>query len=508
MAGTTAQTPQEGARFPEPGGRALRAGESSRRGRWALALGLLIHAVFLVSLRTHWLDPLFTEASQGFGQASDYFGIYQAGQNLLDGRSIYDSADYRNEAVPRVPYFYFYRYLPPTAYFAALDAWLLSPWPAYWVWVAFNELLLVWLIVLLLRTPAGTAKRRDVMAGLALAFTPFYIEQFMGQFSFLMALFLWFPLRAELLASVRSERTGHDAMVDRGGAGGQAEILPSEKAVGIARSHGITRVVRRFEFWAWSAAIALKTFPALFAVVYWKERRFARVVAAAGAVAIASLPYYLQRPEDLLHFMRLNLRPLPPEIELGRFGMTSLVQSLSAHWLGAHASRTIDLGIKQLYLSSIPVYLWIGSLLLVAAWVTWRARGRTLELLALWVAAFFCIYKDVWEYHHVMLLPVLFTLGLGTRSVAPLIFLALLALPTPYHAIVQRFGTVPVPEWPTWAIVAHFGAKALVVLGLFGWTLARCLRDDGSGARAAGTSPVGAERRFLSEETDSSRDGR
>src|SRR5690606_23361820 len=178
--------------------------------------------------------------------------------------------------------------------------------------------------------------------------------------------------------------------------------------------------IRRFEFWAWSAAVALKTFPALFAVVYAKQGRLRRVLLAAGAVALASLPYYLRRPEDFVHFLRLNLRPLPPEIELGRFGMTSLVQSLSAHWLGAHGARTIDLGIKQVYLASIPVYLWIGSLLAVAGWATWRSRGRALELLALWVAAFFCIYKDVWEYHHVMLLPVLFTLGLGTRKIAPM----------------------------------------------------------------------------------------
>ncbi len=129
-------------------------------------------------------------------------------------------------------------------------------------------------------------------------------------------------------------------------------------------------------------------------------------------------------------------------------------------------------------LSSIPVYLWIGSVFVVAGFVTWRTRGRTLELLGLWIAAFFCIYKDIWEYHHVMLLPVLFTLGLRYRSPVPVLLLALLALPTPYHSMVQRFGTTPV-EWPTWAIVAHFGSKALVVLALFGWIIGRCLQDRG-----------------------------
>ncbi|MCA9729712.1 MAG: DUF2029 domain-containing protein, partial [Candidatus Eisenbacteria bacterium] len=170
-----------------------------RFARGVFVLGVLVHLFFLTSLRTHVLDPLFPEASQGYGHASDYFGIYQAGQNLLDGLSIYDSGDYRHEAQPRVPYYYFYRYLPPTAYGAALGAALWSPWTAYWIWTGLNEILLALLLVLLLRTPRGSRARREIMAGLALAFTPFYLEQFMGQFSFLMAVFLWFPLRAELL---------------------------------------------------------------------------------------------------------------------------------------------------------------------------------------------------------------------------------------------------------------------------------------------------------------------
>lgn len=431
----------------------------TRIGRWVLASGLLIHLLFLVSLNTHVLDPLFPEASDGFGQASDYFGIYQAGQNLLDGHSIYDSADYRSEAELRVPYFYFYRYLPPTAYVAALDAWLLPPWPAYWVWLVFNELLLLGLLYLLLRTPVGTPTRREIMAGLALAFTPFYIEQFMGQFSFLMAVFLWFPLRAELIDSERGA-----VSVSRSATG--ASVEPA--------------TLRQFDFWAWCGAIALKTFPALFAVVYLKERRTSRVVAAAVVVGLLCLPYYLWRPEDLLHFMHLNLRPLPPEIELGRFGMASLVQALSVHLSGANATRTVMLGPKQVYLTSIPVYLWIGLVLTLAAFATWRARRHTLELLGLWIVAFFCLYKDIWEYHHVMLLPVLFTLGLRYRSLIPVILLALLALPTPYHALVQKFGTAPVGAWPSWAIIAHFGSKALVVLALFGWILGRCLKSDDS----------------------------
>ncbi|MFH1143690.1 MAG: hypothetical protein V1774_04015, partial [Candidatus Eisenbacteria bacterium] len=83
-------------------------------GKVVFGAALLLHAVLVVSLPTGLLNPLFVEASQGHGQASDFFGIYQAGSNLNHGYSIYDSQDYLHEAPPVVPFYYFYRYLPPT----------------------------------------------------------------------------------------------------------------------------------------------------------------------------------------------------------------------------------------------------------------------------------------------------------------------------------------------------------------------------------------------------------
>ena len=85
-------------------------------------LSCFVHLLFIVSWLTGWLDFLFVEAIRGHGQAADFYGIYQAGENLLRGYSIYDSYDYINEAPLVVPFYYFYRYLPPTAYVAAIGA--------------------------------------------------------------------------------------------------------------------------------------------------------------------------------------------------------------------------------------------------------------------------------------------------------------------------------------------------------------------------------------------------
>ena len=67
-----------------------------RAGRWAILLGILIQIIFIASLFTQFLNPLFIEAERAHGQAGDYFGIYHAGDCLMRGHSIYDWEMYRN----------------------------------------------------------------------------------------------------------------------------------------------------------------------------------------------------------------------------------------------------------------------------------------------------------------------------------------------------------------------------------------------------------------------------
>ncbi len=408
-----------------------------REGRGAFLAAVLVHLLFLVSLRTQWLNPLFIEAERAYGQAGDYFGIYHAGDCLLQGHSIYDWDGYRDEAPQRVPYLYFYRYLPPTAYVAGLTAAVLPPWTGYVVWVVLTELLLLWVVRSILVARGPTIRDRRIHAALWLAFFPFYLEQWMGQFSFLMAAFIWIVLRED-----RSRRA----------------------------------------FWAWTASVGVKSYTALFAIPYLSRRRVRPVLACAGIVALASLPYYAARPEDLTHFLRTNFAPLPPGVHGGTLGASALVRMLG--WLlpESIAGRLLDFRIFDVYLGNVPVFIWQIAVLAVAAWATLRRPRGPIQIdVSIWVLAFFLIFKDVWEYHYVMLLPVVTALGFTTGSRFVQIIGLLLALPTPYILLALPDGSLPVA-----ADILHHASKAAPAAALFFWAVSPSApRRSSSASRAA-----------------------
>jgi hypothetical protein len=403
-----------------------------REGRWALGLGILVHALFIVSLGTQTLNPLFIEAERAFGQASDYFGIYQAGDNLTHGWSIYDSEDYRDEAQRRVPYFYFYRYLPPTAYFAAIGSLTLTPWAAYWTWIAITEALLTILVLWLLHLDSYPIRDRRWYAAIWLGFFPFYLEQWMGQFSFLMAAFLWVMLR---------------------------DGLPDAPAAGPRTAPG-GRALR-----AWIASVGLKSYTALFALSYLRRRRIRPVLVCAGAVILACAPYYLARPDDLRQFLWLNFKPLPPGVHGGTLGAAALVRLLGWMLPESITGKRIVMGGEDVYFGNLPVLAFSALVIAATAWIVLR-RGDRLSMnaqLSLWVLCFFLVFKDVWEYHYVMLMPVVTALGLGTRSRIPLWIGLALALPTPY-VFFGTDGTLP----PGGDVLQH-ASKALPAILLYLW---------------------------------------
>jgi hypothetical protein len=299
---------------------------ASLGARVVLAIGLLLHALFLASLPTGFLNGLFVEASQGHGQASDLFGIYQAGANLIHGYSIYDSADYRHEAPQAVPYFYFYRYLPPTAYVAGLAAALLAPWTTYWLWVILNELMMGALAWAVLRDRRWPAARRQVVAGLWLGCFPFYIEQFMGQFSFTMAVLLYLLWRWDIAGTTAASGAGLTAV-----APGSAE--PTQHLGSRAREWLVTV--------AWTASVTLKTYTLMLAVAYLRDRLWRRIVAGAALGIAVCAPYFVLRPADAREFLRLNLTPFMA-IYKGAFGLqTALRPRLASTGCG---NRMVALG--------------------------------------------------------------------------------------------------------------------------------------------------------------------
>jgi len=464
-----------------------------RAARVWFAAALFLHLLFLVSLGTGWLDPLCVEASQGHGQASDFFGIYQAGANLIAGHSIYDSEDYRHEAPLAVPYYYFYRYLPPTAYAAGLFAALLPPWPAYWVWVCYNELLLALILLSLARTPGVPASRRWVASGLWLACFPLYIEQFMGQFSLTMAALLWLFWRYDRLPATTPPTPASAGVAEQRAANPPRPSLAGSIA---ALAHDWRRYRWRADrlaphgpWLAWSASLVLKSFSAMLALPILRDRQLKRLLLAAGLGLLVCLPYFLARPADLIEFARLNFNPFTPAVYKGAFGLQTWLHDLTARLPQAwHASALALLGreisaAKLLQLAPGAVVL----LLAVAATLRLRARPdrRALDL-AIWTAVFLLIFKSVWEYHYLMILPALSALYLRTGARSLILWGGLFAAPTLYAAaplIAGVASAAPLDDWPGWFRSLHFSVKVIPTIGLFAWCIRQTWRP-GQGALA------------------------
>ena len=332
-----------------------------------------------------------------------------------------------------MPYLYFYRYLPPTAYVAGIVSLVLSPWTAYAAWVIVIELLLLLIVIGILRMTRFPATERRLLAGLWLGFFPFYLEQWMGQFSFLMAAFIWVVLR--------------DGLYDR---------TPNAPP----RGRG---------FWAWAASVGLKSYTAVFALAYLRRGWWKPVAACAGMVTLVSAPYYIAWPGDLKHFLVTNLSPLPPGVHGGTLGAAAFVRLLSWSLPESIAGILLDFKIFDVYLGNVPVFLATFAVAGASGWATWRG-GREAAmpaLLSLWTLAFFLIFKDVWEYHYVMLLPVVTALALAHRSRFVISMGLLLAVPTPY-ILLQNGGHLS-----HGADLVNHASKALPTIALWIWTLRR-----------------------------------
>jgi hypothetical protein len=143
-----------------------------------LAVGLVVHLVFFSSLSLKFLNPLADDTTHRRGQGVDFYAVYQAGRNVIDGVSIY--AEKPEHFV--VPYNYPYRYHPMVALTVGLAANLVTPALAYTLWILLQELLLV-ANILLTRTLFTDRRKANIASTLWLVFFPLYLELYTGQSS-------------------------------------------------------------------------------------------------------------------------------------------------------------------------------------------------------------------------------------------------------------------------------------------------------------------------------------
>jgi len=405
--------------------------------RIVLLVAIAVHVVFLASLIApgHFLNPLFPEGMHnlGEGQGSDFYAFYQAGRYVLDGENIYTRPMDDPDRV--VPYAYFYRYLPFVAYTLGVAANAVEPKVAYWIWVAIIELVLglcIW----------GTRRiTRDgslfaYLAAMWLMYTPFYIEQYMGQLTFAMAAmsfaFAVMHLRGRALAS---------------------------------------------DAWWW-ASVVIKHLTVLYVPILVRLRKYRTIAIAVLLLLLTSVPYFLLRSHGTGQFgndnFSLNLDPYA-----GNMGAVAFFMVLKQRFFPLASQAFGHLGPIRLSLTRLGVALVMGVPALASLWVTFRRKPFDfLESFALWTLVYFFVFREVWEYHYVLLMPVFVLLYARTRARVLWFIYALAALPTLF-VFYDVPGANPAEAWQAWSALEHVvnhGFKLVPVVWLFVWVAAGYLR--------------------------------
>ena len=414
-----------------------------------LWVGIAVHLLFLLSLRFGWLNPLFNDTMHRFGPGVDFFSIYAAGIKARAGESVYTVGGH----VSAVPYAYAFRYAPLVAYTVGAGLSRLPAVLAYGVWLVGCELALLRNIRLTLAL-APDKRTGYTAAALWLLFTPYYLELFVGQFTFITAsLVFWAYL-------------------------GWQERGEKEK---------------RWADWLWAAAVWLKMMPLLFLPVVLLRGRRGAAWTALLVLVETSTAYFLAFPSDWATFAGTNVREAPAG-HAGNLGLMALLY----HAAGEQAG---PFGIAR-----AAVLALLGASL---AWLTYQARqrgrrgagggeGPMLALYAACSAAYLLGYKDVWEHHYLLLLPPIVLLALRRERrrlwLPPFLVCALPGLFALYDLPGIGYNEDPQVYWRPATSLLHHGIKPLAPLWLLAGLLAQSVpqKVPRRGFRLASRAALGA----------------
>jgi hypothetical protein len=294
-----------------------------------LLLGIAVHLLFLLSLKFGWLNPLFNDTMHRFGPGGDFFSLYAAGVKARAGESVYTVGGH----VETVPYAYAFRYAPLVAYTLGAALSLLPAITAYAVWLIACELALLRNIRLTLAL-APDKRVGYTAAALWLLFTPYYLELFVGQFTFLTASLVFWAY----LGWAEKENT------ERGNA---------EKGKAARAADGL-----------WVGAVCLKLMPLLYLPVALLRGRWKSAAAVGLVLAGTSGVYFAHFPHDWAVFTATNVQEAPAG-HSGNLGLMAFLYHAAGERAGPFA------------LLRAAVLCVLGACL---AWLTYRAwAGRQEE---------------------------------------------------------------------------------------------------------------------------------
>ena len=345
-----------------------------------LGIGFAVHLLFVVALFGDWLRPLFNDAShtrRGF----DFSVFYLAGQALIQHRDIY-----------AVEGAFGYRYLPVFAQTVGRLYAQFPPLSSYYLHIALSEILLCANLWLTWSQQLHMLVRARAVC-MWLAFSPLFLEMYMGQVSFWAASALYW-----LLLTQQNRQSNRPAFL-------------------------------------WATSILVKPNMLILLPALVRLRQYRTLIIGLGGSMLASIPHFLIHPNALGSFIQTNFHAGHFKGALthaGNIGLWGSLVSLGAHYARAPLGQLSSLADLPFW-AAAPAYIAPPICGLFTLFVSWRARSQDSTLhLSLWMTTYFLAYKDVWEHHYVFLLPVLIALYLRDSDMRLLLIYGAIALPTPF----------------------------------------------------------------------------
>jgi hypothetical protein len=381
--------------------------------RIILGVLLVIHVVVLYSVvrsANPLIWPLHNDTIHRSGRASDFYAIYHAALNLEEGISPYQIND---DHV--TPYFYQFRYLPVVAEAGRVFT-RTTPYRAFFLWAMCLELLLG-IFIFYIWTRMDHRGYRMAAVALLLLNSPYFLELYMGQFTFATVALCFLAL-----------------------------LMP-------------------FGFLFYALSIILK--PISLAVVPALVRNrntFVGSIMAGILLLLSNAPIFLANKETWIDFYSLNFAETGGGLHSGNFGLIYFL------WQIAN-----DLSLTGL-LENWETVFGISRLLLLAAvalLVLYSKVSMRTGVAAL-LMAHFVSYQHVWEHHHsaVILIGILLLTvpAMREKRLLVLISLIVLALPTPFGLFdVVKDPAVfnPTLSWPRYAVYLTLLPKVVPTVFLF-----------------------------------------
>jgi hypothetical protein len=365
---------------------------------WFALIGLgLVHVLLVVWMHSRVLDSLFNDASHRLGPGTDFAAYLVAGKAWLADHGVYGHG----------PGFGF-RYHPLFAIGIGVTLASLPFRLAMVTWTVFNEAMLL-CTLLLLRRRIEDPKRAIGVTLLVLFFSPYLLEIYMGNASFVASALILFAFDG----------------LDRG-----RRWRPTALML-------VSLLIK---------PVGLVFVPLMLVRQMWRETG-----ALLAAFVLSALPYFLAHPSDLASVLSINVNAIPAPgwvVHCGNQGLHGLITDVSARLAGIHPARLASFEqlptAVRLLLTLLPLAL---AALALRATLRPGVRSRTGLALLLWSCVYLLGYKDVWEHSYSFVLPILGYVWARDFDILPRRLLLVasigLALPTAF-----AFYDVPLPPGP------------------------------------------------------------